>query len=387
MPGFEIIGKKEKLEIDTIFKKGAVLFRHGFDEKRKGSYKVKQFENNFKKKFKSKYSLAVTSGTSALRVALSTLNLKKNDEIITQAFTFVATVEAIVESRAKPVIAEIDETLNMDPQDLLKKITKKTKAVIIVHMLGVPADLKKIKEICDKKKIILIEDTAWGCGGKFENKFLGTWGQMGTFSFDFAKNITTGEGGMILFKNKNDYMKAAAWHDHGHENNPKKARWEDTRSSSGFNFRMTELQGAVGIAQLKKLNYIINKHRKNKEDIWKLISKNKTITQRKILNGSFETADALIIKLKSKKLALKMREELLKFKISTKILPEAYTWHFASTWSHIDELKEKYKNLNKQFSKSKNILEKCVSIPIFINMNRNIKKNISKAVKNTLEKQ
>ena len=112
---------------------------------------------------------------------------------------------------------------------------------------------------------------------------------------------------------------------------------------------MTELQGAVGIAQLKKLNYIINKHRKNKEDIWKLISKNKTITQRKILNGSFETADALIIKLKSKKLALKMREELLKFNISTKILPEAYTWHFASTWSHIIELKEKYKNLNKQF--------------------------------------
>ena len=386
MPGFEIIDKKEKLEIDSIFKKGAVLFRHGFDEKRKGSYKVKQFENNFKKKFKSKYSLAVTSGTSALRVALSTLNLKKNDEIITQAFTFVATVEAIVESRAKPVIAEIDEALNMDPQDLLKKITKKTKAVIIVHMLGVPADLKRIIDIWDKKKITLIEDTAWGCGGKFKNKFLGTWGHMGTFSFDFAKNITTGEGGMILFKSKNDYMKAAAWHDHGHENNPKKARWEDTRSSSGFNFRMTELQGAVGIAQLKKLNYIINKHRKNKEDIWKLISKNKTITQRKILNGSFETADALIIKLKSKKLALKMREELLKFNISTKILPEAYTWHFASTWSHIIELKEKYKNLNKQFSKSKNILEKCVSIPIFINMNRSIKKNISIAVKNTLEK-
>ena len=285
-------------------------------------------------------------------MALSTLNLKKNDEIITQAFTFVATVEAIVESRAKPVIAEIDETLNMDPQDLLKKITKKTKAVIIVHMLGVPADLKRIKEICDKKKITLIEDTAWGCGGKFKNKFLGTWGHMGTFSFDFAKNITTGEGGMILFKSKNDYMKAAAWHDHGHENNPKSSM-EDTRSSSGFNFRMTELQGAVGIAQLKKLNYIINKHRKNKEDIWKLISKNKTITQRKILNGSFETADALIIKLKSKKLALKMREELLKFNISTKILPEAYTWHFASTWSHIIELKEKYKNLNKQFSNQK----------------------------------
>jgi 8-amino-3,8-dideoxy-alpha-D-manno-octulosonate transaminase len=207
---------------------------------------------------------------------------------------------------------------------------------------------------------------------------------MGTFSFDFAKNMTTGEGGMILFKNKKDYKKAAAWHDHGHENNPKKQRWEDTRVSSGFNFRMTELQGAVGIAQLKKLNFIIKRHRKNKNVIWRLISKNKDIIQRKIPNGSYETADTLIIKLKNKKLALKLREELLKFKISTKILPEAYTWHFASTWSHIAELKKKYKNLDKNFSKSKKIIEKCVSIPIFIKMNKDLINKINLAVKNIL---
>ncbi len=384
MPGFEIIGKEEKLELNSIFKNGSVLFRHGFDNKRKGSYKVKEFENNFRKKFNSKYSLAVTSGTSALRVALATLDLKQDDEIITQAFTFVATVESIVESRAKPVICEIDETLNMDPNDLINKISRKTRAVIVVHMLGVPADLTKIKKICDKRKIVLIEDTAWGCGGKFRNKFLGTWGQMGTFSFDFAKNITTGEGGMILFKNKTDYEKAAAWHDHGHENNPKKQRWEDTRKSSGFNFRMTELQGAVGIAQLKKLDLIIKKHRRNKNFIWKLISKNKDIRQRKILKGSYETADALIIKLKNKKLALNLRKELLKFNISTKILPEAYTWHFASSWSHIKELKEKHKNLELDFLKSKEIIEKCVSIPIFIKMNKSLIEKIDIAVKKIL---
>ena len=384
MPGFEIIGKEEKLELNSIFKNGSVLFRHGFDNKRKGSYKVKEFENNFRKKFNSKYSLAVTSGTSALRVALATLDLKQDDEIITQAFTFVATVESIVESRAKPVICEIDETLNMDPNDLINKISKKTRAVIVVHMLGVPADLTKIKKICDKRKIVLIEDTAWGCGGKFRNKYLGTWGQMGTFSFDFAKNITTGEGGMILFKNKTDYEKAAAWHDHGHENNPKKQRWEDTRKSSGFNFRMTELQGAVGIAQLKKLDFIIKQHRRNKNFIWKLISKNKDIRQRKILKGSYETADALIIKLKNKKLALNLRKELLKFNISTKILPEAYTWHFASSWSHIKELKEKHKNLELDFLKSKEIIEKCVSIPIFIKMNKSLIEKIDIAVKKIL---
>ena len=202
MPGYEILDNKEFEEISQIFKKSKTLFRMGFDKQRKGIYKVQEFERNFAKKFKSRYALAVTSGTAALRVSLSTLDIKPGDEVITQSFTFVATVEAIVEARANPVCTEIDETLNMDPKDLLKKITKKTKAVIVVHMLGVPARLDKIKEICRKKNLVLIEDTAWGCGGKFKNKFLGTWGDIGAFSFDFAKTITTGEGGMLIFKSK-----------------------------------------------------------------------------------------------------------------------------------------------------------------------------------------
>ena len=136
---------------------------------------------------------------------------KEGDEVITQSFTFVATVEAIVESRAIPVCTEIDETLNMDPDDLLKKINKKTKAVIVVHMLGVPARIDKIKKICQKYKLSLIEDTAWGCGAKFKQNYLGTWGDIGAFSFDFAKTITTGEGGMVLFKSKEKFLKAKAW--------------------------------------------------------------------------------------------------------------------------------------------------------------------------------
>ena len=215
MPGFELIDKNELNEIKHIFKNGSVLFRHGFEGLRKNVFKVKKFEEKFRDKFKSKFSLEVTSGTSALRVALEVLDLNSNDEVITQSFTFVATVEAIIESGAKPVCTEIDKTLNMDPNDLEKKITKKTKAVIVVHMLGTPAKMDKIRKICKKKKLALIEDTAWGCGGKYKDKYLGTIGRMGTFSFDFAKSLTTGEGGMIIFKNKRDYLKAKAWHDHG----------------------------------------------------------------------------------------------------------------------------------------------------------------------------
>ena len=115
----------------------------------------------FAKKINTKFTLAVSSGTAALRVALASLNLKSTDEVITQSFTFVATVESIVEARAIPVCTEIDDTLNMCPIDLEKKINKNTRAVIVVHMLGVPAKMSEIKKICKKNKIILIEDTAW----------------------------------------------------------------------------------------------------------------------------------------------------------------------------------------------------------------------------------
>ena len=125
MPGYEFIDKKEFLEVKEVFDKSNILFRHSFDHLRNGVYKVKDFENKFRSKMNSKYALAVTSGTAALRVAIASLDLDDGDEIITQSFTFVATVEAITESRCKPIIADIDHSLNMDPKSLVKKITKK----------------------------------------------------------------------------------------------------------------------------------------------------------------------------------------------------------------------------------------------------------------------
>ena len=384
MPGYELIDNQEFKQVSEIFKKSKTLFRMGFDKIRKNIFKVDDFEKNFAKKLKSNYALAVSSGTAALRTGLAALDLKEGDEVITQSFTFVATVEAIVESRAIPVCTEIDETLNMDPDDLLKKINKKTKAVIVVHMLGVPARIDKIKSICKKYNLALIEDTAWGCGAKFKQKYLGTWGDIGAFSFDFAKTITTGEGGMLLFKSKEKFLKAKAWHDHGHENNPKVPRWEDTRKSSGFNFRMTEMQGAVGLAQLKKLDLIVRNQRKNHDKIWKKIKYISNIKKREYPVGSKISADALIIIVKSAQIAKKCRNELLKCGISTKILPEAYTWHFAATWSHIKPLIKKKKILDKLFPTSKKILSRCVSIPIFVKMKKNTPDKIYKAIKKSV---
>ncbi len=369
MPGFELIGKEEFNEIQEIFKNGAVLYRNGFEQQRNECFKVRNFEKEFARYLSVENSLAVTSGTAALRVALAALGIGEDDEVITQSFTFVATLEAIIESKATPVCTEIDNTLNMDPIDLEKKITTKTKAVIVVHMLGTPAKLRESKDICKRHNLFLIEDTAWGCGGSLEDKKLGTWGDIGTFSFDFAKTITTGEGGMIVFKDKEIREKAAAWHDHGHENNPNFPRWEDTRAMSGFNFRMNELQGAVGLAQLKKLDYIVKKQRENKSFFWDQIKDLNEVTLRTAPEGSYETCDALVFSLTDKEKALKCKLNLNKLGMSTKILPEAYTWHFAGSFLHMENfIKTDNSKLSQSFRKSREILDKTISIPIQVKM-------------------
>jgi len=380
MPGFEVIGQEEFDELKHLFDESKILFRHSFDHLRNNIYKVKEFEKAFSERMNIPHALGVTSGTSALRVALAALDIKEGDEVVTQSFTFVATAEAIIESRAIPVITEIDETLNMDPFDLEQKITDKTKAIIVVHMLGVPAKLEKIKEIAIRRGIPIIEDTAWGCGGYYNETPLGTYGDIGTYSFDFAKTMTTGEGGMVVFKDKALYEKAAAWHDHGHENNPNLPRWEDSRSSSGFNYRMNEMQGAVGLAQLKKLDYVVAEQRRNAHLIQETIS-DLPVEMRTIPENSFETADALVFLVDSNQTARRCRDALLEAGIGTKILPEAITWHFAGTWSHMLELVNRNgQDLNNAFPVSFKLLTRSVSLPISINMIEDFPSKIRKTL-------
>jgi 8-amino-3,8-dideoxy-alpha-D-manno-octulosonate transaminase len=373
MPGFEIIGDEELAEVKDVFARGGILFRHGFDALRNDCYKVCAFEQAFAGAMGVNYALAVSSGTAALRVALAALGIGPGDEVITQTFTFVATAEAIIESRATPVCADIDLTLNMDPADLERRITPRTKAVIVVHMLGTPARLPEIAEICHRHGLPLIEDTAWGCGGRLHDRPLGTWGDVGTFSFDFAKTLTTGEGGMLVFRDEATYRRAAAWHDHGHENNPAVPRWEDTRASSGFNYRMMELQGAVGIAQLKKLPAIVAAQRANKARLWEAIAALPGIEARTMPAGSFDTADALVFMVEDNAAARRCRDELVQAGLSTKILPEAYTWHFAGTWTHMPELVAAHGGkLATAFGQSQAILSRAVSLPVGVRLADNV---------------
>ncbi len=223
MPGFEIIGEEEKEEILDVLKR-KVLFRYEFHDQREGIYKVEQFEKEFAKYCGVKHALAVSSGTAALRVALAALGVAPGDEVITQGFTFVATWESILDAGAIPVFAEIDDTLCLDPEDLPHKISPRTKAIMPVHMCGAHARISEIVQVAGKQNIPVIEDTAQSCGGKLNGKSLGSFGTLGTFSFDSVKTMTTGEGGMVITDDNDLYLNASEYHDHGHDHDPNVGR-------------------------------------------------------------------------------------------------------------------------------------------------------------------
>ncbi|MDH4321894.1 MAG: DegT/DnrJ/EryC1/StrS family aminotransferase, partial [Desulfobulbaceae bacterium] len=293
MPGFEVFGEEEKKEIMEVLDTG-VLFRYEFGEQRKGVYKVRSFEEKFAAYCGVKHGQAVTSGTAALKVALTALGVGAGDEVITQSFTFVATWEAILDVGAIPVFAEIDETLNMDPKDLEKKITARTRAIIPVHMMGAPARIEEIVAIADRHKIPVIEDTAQAAGAILNGKRLGSFGACGTFSFDAVKTMTTGEGGMVVTNDETLWRNMSEYHDHGHDHavNPG-GRGGEGRSFVGFNFRMMELQGAMGLAQLAKLDGMIAAQRKNKAAMKAAVEKLPGVTFRTILDEAGDSATFL----------------------------------------------------------------------------------------------
>ena len=372
MPGYEIIDKKEFLAVKKIFDEGGVFFAHGFDNLRK-KYYVREFEKKNATFFKSKYTLAVTSGTAAIKVALKSIGIKPGDEVITQAFNFIATVEAILDVGAKPIIVNVDENLNIKISEIQKKITKKTKAIIPVHMLGLSCEMNEIIKICKKKKIKIIEDNCESVGAKFNNAYLGAIGDIGIFSFDHGKILTTGEGGLLLTNNVKLYRNAKEYHDHGHKNVKNKPRGRDEVKSAGFNYRMTELQGAIGTEQLKKLPFILNENKKRYDTFKNILSKK--VTLREPLRNSVPNYDTLIFFENDKKKINKILSIIKNNKFSTKNLPDAIKWHCSSYWSHIFKKKE----IN-EMKPTLKILKKSIAIPILLKKNLKDYKRLAESI-------
>ena len=358
MPGFELIGKDEAKAVAEIFNEGGILFAHGFDSLRK-KYHVREFESKCSEYFKVDYSVAVASGTAGLKCALKAVGVQQGDEVITQSFNFIATIEAIVDCGAKPVICDIDENLHLSINNLMERITKKTKAIIIVHMLGMGGDIKQVVDLGKKLNLPIIEDNCEAIGAKFNDRYLGTIADIGVMSFDHGKMIACGEGGMVLTNRKEHADFVSQYSDHGHENNPKLPRGKDRRIMPGFNYRLTEIQAAIGKVQLSKLEFMLNENKKRYEILEKSISKFLKIrSELPFHQGSYDT---FIFSIKDRFLKQKIISFLKELNFGTKNLPDAMEWHCSFYWQHaIDQ--EQIINSKNSFE----ILNNQIALPILL---------------------
>jgi len=232
-----LIGEEEINAVVEVLKSGMLA----------SGKEVEAFEKEFAQYLGAKHAVAVANGTAALDVALKTLKIGPGDEVITTPFTFIASANSILFQGARPVFADIDpKTYNLDPNDVLEKITDKTKAIVVVHLYGQPANMKVFKEIAEDYKLYLIEDCAQAHGAEFEGQKVGTFGDIAAFSFYPTKNMTTGEGGMVVTNNDELAKKADLIRNHGQAE-------KYLHVELGYNLRMTNIAAAIGRAQLKKL--------------------------------------------------------------------------------------------------------------------------------------
>lgn len=245
------LGNEEKKELIDVIDSG------WFTE----ASKTKEFENMFAEFVGSKYASVVTSGTVALYIGLKALGIGNNDEVIVPDLTFVASPNSIEMTGAKPILVDIESnSLNLDLEKVTKLINKRTKAIMPVDFNGRSANIKELQEIADKNDLLLIEDACHAIGSYYENKHMGTLSDVGIFSFSTPKIITTGQGGMIVTDNKEVYEKCLAIKDFGRESGAKKdMRKAFDHPTIGYNFKFTEFQAAVGIAQMRKLSKRIEK--------------------------------------------------------------------------------------------------------------------------------
>jgi len=224
--------------------------------------KVEEFEKAVAKYCQIRYAVAVSSGTAALHAAYAAAGIEAGDEVITTPLTFAATANAAVYCGGKPVFVDIEsDTLNINPELIEGLITPKTKAIVAVDFTGLPCDYDQVFKIAKKHNLLVIEDACHALGSEYKGKKIGSFSDMTVLSFHPVKNITTGEGGMILTNNKDFYDKLKVFRNHGIVKKPENGRWYYEIEEPGFNYRITDFQCALGQSQLKKINKFIKRRR------------------------------------------------------------------------------------------------------------------------------
>jgi dTDP-4-amino-4,6-dideoxygalactose transaminase len=290
-PGINWLSRQEEEAVMDVVRKGA-LFRYYGPQ---SPTHVNQLEDYARTFYRVRHALAVNSGTGALCTAMSALGIGPGVEVIVPAFLWVATVTAVIQNNAIPVLCEIDDSFNMDPADLAKKITPRTKLIAAVHMAGAPCDMDAIMRVAKEHGIPVLEDCAQCNGGSFKGRKVGSFGKVGIYSLQINKNVTAGEGGLVVTNDENLYTRLVAAHDLGV---PWKQAQPDQASDVrlwGQGRRMGELAGAVANVQLRKLPQVVAHMKASKQRIKGLLEGIKGVSFRRLNDPDGDTGPFLIL--------------------------------------------------------------------------------------------
>ncbi|RLF19786.1 MAG: glutamine--scyllo-inositol aminotransferase [Thermoprotei archaeon] len=355
-PGALFIDENEERAVIEVLRSKSLFRYYGPNLLRK----AEEFEKRFAEYMGVKYALGVSSGTAALYTALKALGMREGDEVIVPAYGWISVPAMVAATGATPVIAGIDESLSLDPDDIERKITDRTKAILAVHMRGAPCDMDRIMDVAKEHDLMVIEDAAQSCGGEYKGKKLGSIGDIGIFSFQLNKIITAGEGGAVITNNEDFYRRALAVHDvAAYYRAP-----DYVPPLIGFNFRMSEITAAILIEQLKKIDRIIERMRRNKEKIKKEISDIDGIEFRKLNDPNGDTGICIIFFLPTQKKALEFVRALNAENIGAFVIyrEDRLDGHVCKYWLPV--LKERMRIDKETMRRALDLLGRAVNIDV-----------------------
>jgi perosamine synthetase len=326
---------------------------------------IREFEENISGYVGAKYSVAFSSGTSALHALLLAHDLKQGDEVIVPSFTFISTANAPQFVGSKTVFAEIeDRTYGLDPEDVKEKITSKTKAIMPIHYGGCPCLINELREIAEDYKLLLFEDAAESMGSKIKNKYIGTFGDSAMFSFCQNKIISTGEGGAITTDSDEIYKKLKLVVSHGRSESQNYFASAESMDyvTLGYNFRMSSLTAALGLSQLKKIDHLIQMRRKNADYMTEKLSNIKQIACPKSPHDYFQVYQMYTIRVKDG-----LRNKLAKYLTDRGIMTKVYFPPVHLTHYYMANFG--YKTGDLPFTE--NLSDEVLSLPMYPSLNTN----------------
>lgn len=346
--------------------------------------KVKEFEEAFAKKTNAKYAVAVSNGTAALHAAMAAAGIDKDSDVITTPLTFSATANAVLYMGAKPVFSDIlGDTLNIDPEKVEEKITSKTRAIVAVDFAGQPANISRLHAICRKHNLLLIEDAAHSLGAIYKDKPVGSLSDMTTFSFHPVKHITTGEGGMVTTDSQVLYSKLCAFRNHGitvdYRQREDSGSWLYDIASLGFNYRLSDIQSALGISQLSRLDDMVSRRREIAASYNNAFRNNPSLDIPFVEENTLSSWHLYVVKLRLNELTVG-RAEIFKALRSQNIGVNVH--YIPVPWMSL------YQDLGYQKGQwpvTESVYEQIISLPIWPGMSNQDINDVISAVRKVLE--